>query len=143
MKKRVLILISTFIFIFLLSSCLAHTEVRKEDYDILSTAATFSSDKVIGEYGGNIPDDFDGVKFLKLVKEKIPTKYYHALKKYDIELIPMKTYYLLKVYHEKKLILFDYSCTTEADGRILEAPEKYDINNLHLYDECKKLTPKP
>lgn len=138
MKKKLLILFSTFIFIFSLSSCLAHTEVQKKDYDILSTAATHSSDKVIGEYGDNIPDDFNSVKFLQLVKEKIPPKFYQALEKYDIEMIPMKTYYLLKVYHNKKMILFDYSCTIKADGRILESPEKYDIKNLNLYDECKK-----
>jgi hypothetical protein len=137
MKKR--IFISIFLVVFVLSSvtCLALTETQKKEYGLLQSAATFSSDKIIGEYGDTIPDDFDKDKFLIVVKDKIPDDYYNALTKHRIDVTPMKTYYLLKVYDSNSLILFDYSCTSEVDGPILLEPEKYDLNHLELYDKCK------
>lgn len=137
MKKR--IFISIFLVIFVLSSvtCLALTEAQKKEYGLLQSAATFSSDKIIGEYGDTIPDNFDKDKFLIVVKDKIPDDYYNALTKHRIDVTPMKTYYLLKVYDSNSLILFDYSCTPEVDGPVLLEPDKYDVNNLDLYDTCK------
>ena len=56
-------------------------------------------------------------------------------------MIPKEGYYLLLVFDPKDnaLILFSYSCEPGAEGRVLEEPGKYDVNNLQLYDKCKKL----
>lgn len=76
---------------------------------------------------------------MALVKDKIPSSYYDELSQYSLEVRPKKTYYLLLIYKPgtKDLVLFDYSCTPKADGTVLLNPEKYDLNNLDLYDECK------
>ncbi|GEM_PF-771065 len=143
MKKRLLITLSIFFFIFSLSTCRYLSEAQKKEYGILSSAVTFSSDKVFGKYSDAIPDDLDSIKFLELVKDRIPEDYYLALTKYHIDIEPKKTYYLLKIYHKKDLILFDYSCTPKVDGAVLLNPEKYDLNNLGLYDECKDSASRP
>jgi hypothetical protein len=106
----------------------------------LLSAVTFSSDKVIGEYGDEIPNDFTVEDFMKLVKDKIPEDYYYALRKYQLSIEPKRTYYFLlvkKPENTNSIILFDYSCTPEADGPVLNEPYKYDLNNLELYDTCK------
>ncbi len=87
--------------------------------------------------GDAIPNDFDSNKFLQLVKDKIPEDYYGALKKYNLNVLPKGSYYLLKANDEKKLILFDYSCTTEIDGPVLLDTGKYDLDHLEFYDKCK------
>lgn len=137
MIKRIFTAIFLVIFVLSSSACLALTEVQKKDYGLLESAVTFASDKIIGEYGDAIPDDFDGNKFLIVVSDKIPDDYYYALKKHKINVTPLKTYYLLKVYDSNRLILFDYSCTPEVDGPVLLEPEKYDLNHLEFYDKCK------
>ena len=137
MRRQLVIVIYLVLVIFSSNSCLALSEKHKRDYGLLESAVTFSSDKVFGEYGDRVPDDFDGVKFLELVKHKIPEDYYHALKSYHVDVIPKGTYYLLGIYDGKKLILFDYSCTPKVDGPVLLAPEKYDLNHLEFYDKCK------
>ena len=123
--------------IFLLSSCALSLENQKKDYGVLESAVMFSSDKVIGEYGDVIPQDFNGQQFLNLVRNRIPDDYYSALKKYNIEVDPRGAYYLLKVFDKQALILFDYSCTPEVDGPILISHEKYDLDNLDKYDTCR------
>ncbi len=140
MKKYPIIAACLALIVFTSSSCLSVSEAQKKDYGLLSSAVTFSSDKVIGEYGDRIPDDFDGNGFLQLVKGKIPEDYYRALTKRVIVVIPKGTYYLLKAYDGKKLVLFDYSCTPEVDGTVLLTPEKYDVNRLELYDKCREVT---
>ena len=104
------------------------------------SAVTFSSDKVIGEYGDVIPDDFTSYKFLQFVKDRIPEDYFMVLSKYNLDMKPKGSYYLLLIFdpETKLLILFDYSCTPEVDGPILLKPDEYDINNLELYDTCKQ-----
>lgn len=131
------------IFLFLsisLVSCASISEIRKRDYGILESAVTFSSDKVIGEFGDAIPSDFSSEDFLKLIEGKIPREYYATLKKYFLEIRPKGSYYLLLVFdpESRELILFDYSCTPEVDGPVLLEPHKYDIKNLELYDKCGK-----
>jgi len=128
------------ILIFSSSSCLALSEEQRREYGVLISAVTFSSDKVIGEYGDTIPDDLNtGDKFMQFIKNKIPEDYYKALKKYSIDIKPKGSYYLLLVIDSdsKSIILFDYSCTPGADGTILLEPGKYDINHLDSYDTCK------
>ena len=123
--------------IFSVNACVTLLEEQKKEYGLLESAVTFSSDKVIGEYGDVIPDDFDGNKFLQLVKDKIPEDYYGALMKYNLNIFPKGSYYLLIAYDGKRLILFDYSCTAEVDGPVLLEIEKYDLDHLELYDNCK------
>lgn len=120
-------------------SCASLSEHQKREYGILESAVTFSADKVIGEYGDRIPDDFSGEQFMKLVESKIPKDYYEALQKYVIEIKPKQIYYLLLIYDpvSKALILFDYSCTPGVDGPVLLEPGKYDVNRLELYDKCR------
>ncbi|MBI5641170.1 MAG: hypothetical protein HZA17_12160 [Nitrospirae bacterium] len=139
MKKQIYAIIILVVFAFSTSSCLALSEEQRREYGILSSAVTFSSDKVIGEYGNAIPDDFSGDKFMELVRDKIPEDYYKALKKYSVDVKPKGTYYLLLVIDpkSKSIMLFDYSCTPKADGPVLLDPEKYDVNDIDKYDECK------
>lgn len=144
-KKRSLIqnIFITLIIFFFLSSCcpifISSSEKEKRDYGLLLSAVTFSSDKVIGEYGDEIPDDFTVDDFMNLVKDKIPDDYYDTLKTNQLSIEPKGSYYLLVVKRPKdnSIILFDYSCTPEADGPVLNEPYKYDLNNLELYDTCK------
>jgi hypothetical protein len=126
--------------IFVLISCVSTSEVRKEKYGVLESAVTFSADKVIGEYGDSIPDDFSGATFMAFIKGNIPDSYYEALTEYQVAVKPMGSYYLLLVYDQVtySLILFDYSCTPEVDGPVLFEPGKYDINHLELYDKCRE-----
>ena len=137
MRKNLFFTILLVLVTFSTSACLTLSEEQKKEYGLLESAVTFSSDKVIGEYGDAIPDDFDSNKFLWLVKDKIPEDYYGALKKHTLHVSPKGSYYLLTTYDGKKLILFDYSCTTEVDGPVLLEIEKYDLNHLELYDKCK------
>jgi hypothetical protein len=140
MKKHLIIVAYLALVILSSSSCLTVTEAQKKDYGLISSAVTFSSDKVIGEYGDRIPDDFDSIKFAQLVRNKIPKDYFQALQKYRIVVIPKGSYYLLEAFDGNKLILFDYSCTAEVDGPILLEQGKYDLNHLELYDKCGKVT---
>lgn len=128
-------------FIFLSSIACAHlSEERRREYGVLESAVTFSSDKVIGEYGDSIPPDFDADKFMRLVESKIPEDYYRALEKHNKELKVMGSYYLLliRALPDNAVILFDYSCTPEVDGPVLLDPQKYDATNVEAYDKCKK-----
>lgn len=133
------------IVIFVLISCssvlVLPSEEQRREYGLLLSAVTFSSDKVIGEYDDAIPKNFDEAKFMDLIKDKIPEDYYDALKRYKIFVEPKGSYYLLLIRNPESnaVILFDYSCTPEADGPILLEPGKYDLNNLDLYDTCKTL----
>jgi hypothetical protein len=137
MKKHLFVISYVVIILFATSSCLALSEEQKKEYGILESAVTFSSDKVIGEYGDRIPGDFNGKTFLLLVKDKIPEDYYEALTKHQLDVTPKGSYYLLLIFESRQLILFDYSCTPEVDGPVLLEPEKYDVNHLELYDQCK------
>lgn len=139
MKKRLLFIAWVIIFVFYASSCIALSEAQKREYGLLMSAVEWSSAAVIGEYGHNIPPDFNSEEFLWLVKDKIPPGSYHIMEKYNIKIIPKGRYYLLLVFDpgNNSLILFDYSCTSYVDGPILLEPGKYDINNLQLYDKCK------
>lgn len=132
--KRVIWL---FLAVCLLASCAMLAENRKQNYGILKSAVMFSSDKVIGEYDDQVPANFDGNRFLELVSDKIPREYLHALKNYKLEVEPHGWYYLIKAYDCGAIILFDYSCTTELDGPVLDSPEMFDLTNLEKYDRCK------
>ena len=137
MRERLFRAAYLVIVIFALNACCI-SECRNKEYGLLESAVTFSSDKVYGEYGENIPNDFDSVKFMALVEGKIPEDYYEALKGRSLEVIPKKSYYLLKVYDKGVLILFDYSCTSALDGPVLTNPGKYDATHLEIYDKCTK-----
>lgn len=137
--KKSLYIVTLVVIVFSFNSCFAHSEGQKREYGILISAVTFSSDKIIGEYGDKIPDNLAAEQFMQIIKDKIPEDYYDELKKHRLKIIPKGTYYLILVFDSvnNKLILFDYSCTPEVDGPILNEPNKYDINNLELYDKCK------
>lgn len=137
-RKQLPVVILLIFVVCSIGSCASLSEHEKREYGILESAVTFSADKVIGEYGDRIPDDFSGEQFMKLVDGKIPRDYYEALQKYVIEIKPKRTYYLLLIFDpaSKTLILFDYSCTPGVDGPVLLQPGKYDLEQLQLYDKC-------
>lgn len=137
MKRKIQIMVMLVLAVCFLSSCAALAEKQKNDYGVLKSAVMFSSDKVIGKYGDTIPDDFNSLKFMEFVKGKIPEDYYHALEIYRLDVKPRSSYYLIKVFKNQTMILFDYSCTPEVDGPVLDSPEKYDLNNLDKYDQCR------
>ena len=118
------------------SSCAILSENKKEEYGILKSAVMFSADKVIGEYGDEIPDNFSHEKFLALMENKIPEDYFLALKKYKLKVSPKGYYYLLEVFQKDNMILFDYSCTPELDGPILSSEKKFNLENLEEYNQC-------
>ena len=120
-----------------ISSCALIGQSFERDYGILKSAVMFSGDKVIGEYGEQIPNDFDGSRFMALVSDKIPEEYRHALENYKLVVEPHEWYYLIKVIDNDAVILFDYSCTTEIDGPVLDSPGVFDLNNIGKYDTCR------
>ena len=141
MAKDFVNIIFLLFFIFSFDACATYykKDISKSEYGILSSAVTFSSDKVIGEYGDRIPADFSADHFMQLTKDKIPQEYHAVLEKYPIDIKPMSSYYLIIVMHpsDRSIILFDYSCTPEVDGPILLKPNEYDVTNLERYDKCK------
>jgi hypothetical protein len=138
-KRRSFFIPVVVIILIFSGSCTTFHTIQRDEYEVLCSAVTASSSAVIGEYGENIPPDFNAEKFLQLVENKIPQKYLSELKKYPLEIKPKVSYYLLLVFnpYTKALILFDYSCTPDADGQIFYEPGKYDTKNLDLYDKCK------
>lgn len=138
MKKQLFSIILLIVLALSSGSCLALSEQERRDYGLLESAVTFSSDKVIGEHGDSIPDDFKGREFIAFVKDKIPEDYYEALGQYDIKVVPMGSYYLLYIYDDhRKIILFDYSCTPEVDGPVLLDADKYDFLKVESFNKCK------
>lgn len=143
MRRNLFIIVALIIFICPSIGCATISEDQRSEYGILGSAVSASAYVVIGEYGDNIPADFNADKFMYLVKDKIPKDYYRALEKYSIDVRSKGSYYLLIVINpeNKTIILFDYSCTPEADGPVLLEPDKYDISydisKLELYDKCK------
>jgi len=123
--------------VFFIFSCATLQEHRKQEYGILKSAVTFSSDKVIAEYGDQIPADFNSSRFMALVSDRIPKDYLNTLRKHKLEVEPHGWYYLIKVYRDGTLILFDYSCTIELDGPVLDCPDAFDLDNIDKYDRCK------
>jgi hypothetical protein len=139
--KRFSLSISLLSFILLLSACCATLpKIPREEYEVLCSAVSASSSAVIGEYGENVPPDFNAEGFIRLVEGKIPASYFAVLKKYSLEVRPKAGYYLLLVFDQdtKSLILFDYSCTPAPDGQVLWEPTKYDRKNLERYDPCEE-----
>jgi hypothetical protein len=141
MKKRLLSLTCACIIFLYASSCIALSDSQKQEYTLLKSAVTYSKLAVKGKFGHHLPPGFNSEKFLEVVKNKIPENSYDVLQKYHLQVIPKDGYYLLLVFDPKNnaLILFSYSCEPGAEGRILEEPGKYDVNNLQLYDKCKQL----
>lgn len=138
MTKRML---GAFILLLILctGACAGLYEEQRRDYGILSSAVTFASDKVIGEFGTSIPDNFDGQSFMIFIKERVPDDYYNVLRRYPIKVYPKGGYYLLvaKNPQNDSIVLFDYSCTPKVDGPVLLEPANYELSRLELYDECK------
>jgi hypothetical protein len=137
------LLVTLVLVVFVSSSgCASFSEEQRSKYDILGSSVSASSYAVIGEFADAIPPDFTVDKFMQLIEKNIPENYYKALKKYSLDIKPKGSYYLLLVIDPKtnNLILFDYSCTPEPDGLVLLNPDKYDLNNLDLYDTCKAQT---
>ena len=139
MRKRSVSVSLLVILLFFSSNCATFHTVQREDYEVLCSAVTASSSAVIGEYGENIPSDFNAEKFMQLIENKIPVRYLAELKKYPLDVRPKGSYCLLLVFdpYTKALILFDYSCTPEPDGQVLFEPGKYNTKALDLYDTCK------
>ena len=140
MKRRILTIFLLVFFVSASSSCAALSQGQKSEYGVLGSAVTFSSDKVIGDYGDVIPNDFNADAFMKFVKDKIPEDYYKVLRKYRLDVNPRGSYYLLLVINpdNSAVILFDFSCTPEVDGPVLLDPVKYDVKNIESYDKCKE-----
>jgi hypothetical protein len=140
MRKRIFIIFLLVFFVSASASCAALSEEQRLEYGILESAVTFSSDKVIGEYGDTIPDNFTEDAFMKFVKDRIPEDYYKVLKKYRLDVRPKGSYYLLLVINPNTsaVILFDFSCTPQIDGPVLLDPNKYDVKKIDSYDRCKE-----
>jgi hypothetical protein len=141
MKKRLLSIVCCLVILFYANSCTALSEGEKREYGSLIAAVTYSKSAVKGEFGHAIPPEFDAEEFMEVVKGKIPDRSYRNLQKYQIQIVPKEGYFLIKVYEPRDgaLILFDYSCNLGVEGRVMEEPGKYDINNLQLYDKCQKV----
>ncbi len=127
------------VYVFALGSCITLTASQKKEYDNLMAAAASSAAIFRGRYDGNLPKDLNESKFLNTVKSKLPPDYYDILKKYRLQITNDGNYYLLKVFDNRKLILFDYSCTLEIDGAVLLTPDKFDLNHIGLYNKCTKI----
>lgn len=140
MKKRFLLITCSIIVIFYTNSCTAIYPSQKQEYGVLMSAVAWSASAVIGEYGHAIPKDFNREQFMAVVQDKIPPRSYSIINSYPMKIIPKNGYYLLLIYNpqDNSLILFDYSCTSEVDGPVLLEPDKYDLNNLQLYDKCNR-----
>ncbi len=139
MERRIFVIFFLALLFLSSNSCATAPEVNRSEYDVLCSAVSASSYAVIGEYGDSIPSDFKVDKFMEVVENNIPKDYLKVLKKYVLEIISKGSYYLLLIFDRdtRSLILFDYSCTPEADGQVLLEPGKFDIRNLGLYDKCK------
>jgi hypothetical protein len=105
-----------------------HCTPSQEEYGMLQSAVTFSADKVFGEYGETIPENFSTEGFKALVKDRIPASYFRELEKYALTVTPEKTHYYLTVTcpADNSVLLFDYSCTLEVDGPVYLSPGKYE-----------------
>lgn len=128
-----------FILVLSLTACASLSEKREKEYGLLKTAVTYSADKIKGEFGRQMPDTLDEGTFLRVVHGKIPDGYYKELTNYFLVVVPKGRYYLLKAYDKTTydLVLFDYSCTPEPDGLVLEEPTKFDLAHIESYDPCK------
>jgi hypothetical protein len=142
MRKNKVIIFILLIFVISLNGCATAGQVSRDDYGILCSAASTCSYAMIGEYGDSMPNDLTIEKLLSVCEKNIPPNFFAELRRYHLEVKPKGTYYLLLVYdpHDKALILFDYSCTAECDGRVMLEPNKYDIHSLESYDPCKNGT---
>ncbi len=138
-KKSAIYLVISFTVVSLLVSCSTCREKeRLKKYGVLSTAVTFSANKVYGVYGRKLPSGFNNVMFMDTVKNKIPEESYEALSEYNLNVTPKGSYYLLIADEDGKLILFDYSCTSELDGPVYENPGRYNTVEIDSYDVCRK-----
>ena len=139
MERRIFVIFLLTFLVFSSNNCATSPEVNRSEYDVLCSAVSASSYAVFGEYGASIPSDFKVDKFMELVEINIPQGYLKELKKYVLDINSKGSYYLLLIFDPdtRSLILFDYSCTPEADGQVLLEPGKFDIKNLGLYDKCK------
>jgi hypothetical protein len=139
MKKRLLSLSCAIVILLYAASCIALSDVQKQEYSSLKSAVTYSKLAVRGKFGPHPPPGFNAEGFLEAARGKIPENSYETLGKYHLQVIPQNGYYLLKIFDPKdnSLILFSYSCEPGAEGNILEEPGKYNVDNLQLYDKCK------
>jgi predicted small secreted protein len=134
--------------VLLLTSC-NHGGGTEKDYGKLVSAVMNAPRAVKGTYSGDLPPDFSSSTFLQTVKGKIPDDSYAALSHYRLEVIPKGSYYLLIVREPAtgEVILFDYSCTFEVDGKVFKdpkqfnLPKQFDLKRLEQYDPCKSPTP--
>lgn len=121
------------------ASCITTGERHEKDYGMLVTAVMNAPFAVKGVYPGDLPADFSSTTFLQVIKGKIPDNSFSELSHYDLQVIPKGRYYLLIVREPSTgtIVLFDYSCTFNVDGKVFESTEQYDLNHLELYDKCK------
>lgn len=119
----------------------ALTERERRSYGILLSAVAESRNQVLGVFGDKIPPTFDRVQFLNLMKEKLSGSYYRALKdRHFLYLIVKDGYYLLTIAQGYRIILYDFSCTPEVDGRIiLEPPGRFDLSRMERDDPCREM----
>jgi hypothetical protein len=128
------------LFIFFLGACCSTPgNGHKKEYGVLVSAVMNAPFAVKGVYPANLPPDFSGTTFLQTVKGRIPDSSFSELSHYSLQVIPKGRYYLLVVREPStnSIILFDYSCTFNIDGKVFESPAEYDLNHLELYDRCK------
>jgi hypothetical protein len=138
-KKYLKVLLGLLVAVFL-AGCCSSVQFSKRDMGNLQTAVGSCASAIKGEYPDSIPGDLTAEKFMNAIKGKIPSDYYKALKEYPIDVHSLGVDYLLVVYSDernKKIIMFDYSCTPKVDGRVYVNPDTFDVNHLEKYNPCK------
>ncbi len=139
MRRNRLTVLILLAFSLSLSGCAAAGQVDRDDYGMLCSAVSTCSYAMIGEYGDSIPAGLTAEKLLSLCEKNIPPNFFAELKKYQLKVKTSGAYYLLLVYdpEDNALIMFDYSCTPECDGKVMLEPDRYDVNRIESYDPCK------
>jgi hypothetical protein len=132
-------ILTIFFLLLFLPSCTIIAPHDETNYGLLKTAVWRSTDFAYGEYVDYFPDNFDQKAFEHTIKGKLEKSYYDELMKHSISVFPKGSYYLLVVrdHPDGAVILFDYSCSTEIDGPVQEAPDKYDLGHVEKYNPCE------
>lgn len=139
MRNNNIIIFILFIFALSLSGCASAGQINRDDYGMLCSAVSTCSYAMIGEYGDSIPANLTVEKLLSVCEKNIPHNFFAELNKYPLKVKSMGTYYLLLIHdpEDNAIIMFDYSCSPECDGKVMLEPDKYDIDKIELYDPCK------
>jgi hypothetical protein len=140
MRKKYLKVLCGMLVAVFLGGCCSSVQLSKREMGNLQTAVESCASAIKGEYPDSIPGDINAEKFMNVIKGKIPSDYYKSLKEHPVDVHSIGVDYLLVVYgddRDKKVLMFDYSCTTKVDGRVYVHPDTFDVKHLEKYNPCK------